>query len=74
VAVSADAKKVDPMFLKTLAKDTLVVVSPMYAVNAAMMPLGTNEHPVIPQAAPPPKKMSVDKVDPEFLRKRVPTR
>jgi hypothetical protein len=48
VAVSADAKKVDPMFLKTLAKDTLVVVSPMYAVNAAMMPLGSNEHPVIP--------------------------
>jgi len=74
VAVSADAKKVDPMFLKTLAKDTLVVVSPMYAVNAVLMPLGSNEHPVIPQAAPPPKKMSVDKVDPEFLRKRVPTR
>jgi membrane-associated protease RseP (regulator of RpoE activity) len=48
VAVSADAKKVDPTFLKTLAKDTLVVVSPIYAVNAAMMHPGSKEHPVIP--------------------------
>jgi hypothetical protein len=71
VAVSADAKTVDAMFLKVLAKDTLVVVSPMYA--AIMLP-GTKEHPVIPQAALPPNKMSVDKVDPDALRRRVPTR
>lgn len=74
VAVSTDAKKVDPMFWKTLAKDTLVVVSPMYAANAAMMLPGTKDHPVIPQAALPPNKMSVDKVDPDALRRRVPTR
>lgn len=74
VAVSADAKTVDAMFLKVLAKDTLVVVSPMYAANAAMMLPGTKEHPVIPQAALPPDKMSVDKVDPDALRRRVPTR
>jgi len=74
VAVSADAKTVDAMFLKVLAKDTLVVVSPMYAANAAMILPGTKDHPVNPQASLPPNKMSVDKVDPEALRQRVPTR
>jgi hypothetical protein len=33
VAVSADGGKVDPVFLKALAKDTLVFVSKDYAVN-----------------------------------------
>lgn len=32
-AVSADAKKIDPIYLKALAKDTVVFVSLEYAVN-----------------------------------------
>lgn len=56
VAISADAKKVDRAFLKALAKDTIVFVSPEYAVNSVLQsarqpvlfPQGTAQVPATP--------------------------
>lgn len=43
VAISADAEQVDPVYLAVLAKDTVVFVSPEYAVNNVLkkVPFGT---------------------------------
>ncbi len=50
VAISADAKKVDRAFLKALAKDTLVFVSPEYAVNSVLQ--SARQPVLVPQVAP----------------------
>jgi hypothetical protein len=53
VVISADGKPVDPAYLKTLAKDTLVVVSPVFAMQASQVPTGDGNWSVRPVSRQP---------------------
>jgi hypothetical protein len=48
VVISADGKPVDPAYLKTLANDTLVIVSPAFAMQASQVATGDGNWSVRP--------------------------